>query len=117
ARSERLVALHEHDARADALELDDAAAAAGSTIQTDVVRAESGREAGIEQEFGIEPRDLQEHAAGSLVPVERKVTVEFFHARGAIFNGLRRGRTLLLLRGLTGFDHRRREQKATDKQD
>ena len=47
ARSERLVALHQHDARADALELDEAAAAAaGAAIETDVVRAEAGRQAG-----------------------------------------------------------------------
>ena len=39
-------ALHQHDARADALELHQApAAAAGSAIETDVVRAEAGRQA------------------------------------------------------------------------
>src|SRR4030095_9745129 len=114
ARSERLVALHEHHAWADPLELDDAAAtaAAGSAIETDVVRTEAGREAAAEQELGIEPRDLQQHSAGTLIPVEREIAVEFLQARGAIFDGLRRGRTLLLLRR----DDRSREQETTDEQ-
>src|SRR4029078_12535670 len=44
ARTEAHVALHHHDARTDALELHDARAAAGSTIETDVIRSHSGRQ-------------------------------------------------------------------------
>ena len=88
-------------------------AAAAAAIETDVVRAQAGREAGVEQELGIKSRDLEEHAAGTLIPVQREVTIEFLEAGGAIFDRLRRSRTLLL-RGLPGIERRTRKQQRTD---
>ena len=82
-RAERLVALHHQDARSDALERDDLAAALLSAIEADVVGAEAGGEAGGVQELGVEARDLEVERAGALVPVEGEVAVDFLHAGGA----------------------------------
>src|SRR5438132_290405 len=59
------------------------AAPARAPIGADVVRAEAGRQAGREQELGVEARDLEKHRTGALVPVERKIAVELLHAGGA----------------------------------
>jgi hypothetical protein len=117
ARAERLVALYQHDLRPDALELDEAAAAAaGAAIEADVVGTEARRQTGREQELGIEPRDLQEHRSGPLIPVHREVAVEFLHPRRAVIDRLDGGRALLR-RGLPAFDHaqaRTRQQQRTN---
>ena len=83
AGAERHVRLHHQHARADALERDDARAAAAAAIQADVVRAEAGGQAGVHQDVGIELRDLDEQRSGALVPVEREEAVDLLHARGA----------------------------------
>ncbi len=100
ARSERLVGLDQHHARADALEAHEAAAAALPAIETDVVRSQTGGEAGREQEVAVESRDLEKHRSRSLVPVEREVAVDFPHPVGAVFDRRDRGRTLLALLSL-----------------
>src|SRR5262249_45612249 len=83
ARSERLVRLHQQHARADALEDDQAAAAAGAAVEADVVGAETCGQTGGEQELGVEPRDLDEQGSAALVPVEREVAVDLLHAARA----------------------------------
>src|SRR4030095_3809810 len=86
ARPERLIALHQEHARADALELDDPAGAAGAAVESDVVRPETGREPGREQEVGVEPADLEEHRAGPLMPVERNEAVDLPHPARPVFD-------------------------------
>jgi hypothetical protein len=60
-----------------------ACAAAGAAIEPDVVRAESGRQAGVHQDVGVEPGNFDEQRSRALVPVERIEAVDFLHARGA----------------------------------
>ena len=67
------------------------AAAALAAVEADVVRAEAGREAGVQQELGVEARDLEEQRSGALVPVEREVAVDLLHAGRAVVD--RRDRT------------------------
>src|SRR6185436_12810579 len=83
ARSERLVALNQQHARADAVERNDPRAAAGAAIEADVVRPETCRQTRREEELDVEARDLEKHRARTLVPVEREVAIQFLHAAGA----------------------------------
>src|ERR1019366_2972450 len=85
-RSEGFVALHQHHLRSDALEGNDARTAFLAAVEADVVRAQSCGEAGGIEELAVEARDLQPKAAGTLVPIERKVAVNLLHAAGALFN-------------------------------
>jgi hypothetical protein len=72
--------------------------AAAATIEPDVVRAESGRETGGEEEVGVEARNLEIEIAAALVPVERKIPVDFEKAGDAVLYGRGRGARRLLLR-------------------
>ena len=80
ARPKRLIRLHEQHPRPDALEIDDASAAAGAAIEPNVVRSEARRQAGRIEELGVEPRNLDEQRSAALVPVQRKVAVDLLHA-------------------------------------
>jgi hypothetical protein len=82
-RAERLVALHQQHLRADALERDDLAAILQPAVEADIVRPQSGGEAGGQQEIGVEARNLQPQIAGALVPIQREVAVQLAHAGGA----------------------------------
>ena len=110
ARPERLVALHEHQARPDTLELDDAALAALTTIEPEVVRTEARREPGREQELRIDPRHFEQHRAGAFIPVQREVAVDLAEAVRAIFDG-RHGATAGRRRLLRARAHDRRERQ------
>src|ERR1700710_3058121 len=90
ARTERLVALDEHHLRSDTMERDDAALPATATIEADVIRAKSRRQPGREEELGVETRYLHEQSAGSLVPVEREISVELARARRSLLDARRR---------------------------
>ena len=115
ARSKRLVRLHQHHARPDALEVNQpSAAAAGAAVETDIVRAEPGGQAGVEQELGVETRDLEKHRAAALIPIQREVAVELLHARRAVLDRLQGCGALLRRRRLPGVERRRGEQQRTD---
>src|SRR5207247_7300484 len=76
-RSKRRVRLDHQDLRSDPLEADDAAAAFLAAIEADIVRSQPGRESGRVQNVGVEAWDFEEQRAGPLLPVERKVAIEF----------------------------------------
>ena len=52
-----------------------------------IVGAESGGEARGVEKVGIEARNLEENAAGALVPIEREIAVDFSHSGGAFIDG------------------------------
>ncbi len=83
ARAERHVRLGHQHAWTDALERHDPRAAAAAAIQADVVGAEPGRQAGVQQDLGIELRNLEEHRSGALFPVQREEALDLLHARSA----------------------------------
>src|ERR1019366_10375649 len=89
-RSEGFVALHQHHLRSDTLEGNDAGTAFLAAVEADVVRSQSGGEPGSIEELVVEARDLQPQAAGTLVPIERKVAVDLLHAAGALFDARQR---------------------------
>src|SRR6478672_11324965 len=75
------------------MKADDAAATARAAIEADVIAAEAGRQSGREQELVVEPRDLEKHRAGALVPVQGEVAVHLLHAgRARLDRGHRAGR-------------------------
>src|SRR5205823_12623152 len=89
ARPEVQVRLHHENLRPDALEADDAPAAFLSAVEADVVRPQTGGQAGRKQEVGVEAWDLDQQAAGPLVPVEREEAVQFLETVRALVD--RRG--------------------------
>src|SRR5947207_14171153 len=76
ARPEIEVRLRHQHLRAHTMKADDPAAGFLAAIETDIVRSESGGQAGREQKIGVEARDLEEQASRPLVPVERKEAIE-----------------------------------------
>src|SRR5262249_46516456 len=87
-RAERVVGLHHHHARPDPLEPDDPTLPRLAAIEPDVVRSESGREAGRIEHLGVELVDLHPERAGALVPVEGHVAVDLLEPRRAGLDGL-----------------------------
>src|SRR5919109_3799189 len=69
--------LHHQHARTDAVECDDASCAGLAAIETDVIRSESGGKAGRIEQLRIELVDLHPERSRLLIPVQRKIAVEF----------------------------------------
>ena len=55
----------------------------------EIVRSQPGRESGRVQNVSVEAWDFEEQRAGPLLPVERKVAIEFLQTAGSIFDGRR----------------------------
>jgi hypothetical protein len=108
---ELIVRLHHQQARPDALELDDPRTGQRAAVDADVVRAETGAEAGRMQHFDIELGYLDEQPAAGLIPIHREEAVDFLHASGAFadrWNGVSTtctgAATTLRLRGRRTMD-------------
>src|SRR5262249_28410003 len=86
ARSKGFVGLYQHHARPHPLEGDHLAAAFLSPVETNVVRAESRGETSGIQELVIHMRNLEQQAAGAIVPIDWEVAVLLLQAGGAFFN-------------------------------
>ena len=88
ARAERLVRLHQQHARADPLELDDAALAALAAIETEVVRARDRPTGPVDIRNSLSNLDISSSIVPrAFVPVERDEAVDLAKTGGAIFDG------------------------------
>ena len=64
-------------------------AAALSAIQADVVRSQASGQAGGVEKLRVEPRNFEVEKASLLIPIDREIAVQLFHASGSFLDALR----------------------------
>ena len=78
----------QENARANALEMDDTGVAGLTTVEADVIRADTVGKGFVIKEGSIPLVDLQPELAAAGVPIIGEEAGEFFHARGFLGDGL-----------------------------
>jgi hypothetical protein len=79
------------------VEADDASLPTAAAIETDVVRAQAGGEAGGKKKLALEARDLEVEVPAALIPIEREIAIDLSKTGDSLFYRRRRRGTLRLL--------------------